>query len=174
MRLIHRFVALGLCLIVVSYSGVYAASATKSNPPATLDKPGDELALNRIKITAKAKERLGIKLVPVESQSITRYRMYSGEILLPVVDDNKVTGGAQDQQSVVGIIGLMNPFGIGAHCGVPDRCGWQGGCSVGTFEFTGELNASVPKNWLRATQEAKKPWTKRARTMSWRQLICKP
>ncbi|MCI0734154.1 MAG: membrane fusion protein MtrC [Methylococcaceae bacterium] len=98
-----------LILLLCRVSLLDAAPGTQSNPPAALDRPGDELTLNRIKLTAKARERLGIKVEPLVEQRVVRYRMYSGEMILPAATGIGASNAESEGQSVIGVVALMNP-----------------------------------------------------------------
>ncbi len=109
MKQMNRFVIMIFILFLCKTVALEAASNSKTNPPAVVDKPGDELSLNRIKLTTKAEQRLGIKTVPVVQQPVLRYRKYSGEILLPAISADNLSKQGNDSQSVQGITAIMNP-----------------------------------------------------------------
>lgn len=91
-------------------SSLGAASSGGNNPPAKVDRPGDEARLNQLKLTSKAKQRLGIVTVPVQTRDMVRYRKYSGEITLPVSIGHHDSEDRKTNQSVQAIISAMNPF----------------------------------------------------------------
>ncbi len=111
MKLIVRL-AVMLIGVLCCVSSLGAASSGVKNPPATVDQPGNESTLNQLKLTGKAKQRLGIVAVPVQRRKVVRYRKYSGEMTLPVLVANPDSDESENNQSVQAIISAMNPFEI--------------------------------------------------------------
>ncbi len=63
---------------------VVSAAGPASGPqPATVENARPEAMLATITLTAKAEQRLGIALVPVERKTVPRTRLFGGELLLP-------------------------------------------------------------------------------------------
>jgi multidrug efflux pump subunit AcrA (membrane-fusion protein) len=95
-----------LLILLCGAASLEAAPSAPANPPATLDRPGDELSLNRIRLTAKARERLGIRVEPLVERRVVQYRMYAGEIILPAAIQAET--GQSQEQSVVGVVAQMS------------------------------------------------------------------
>ena len=108
MKLMNRSILAISILFLYKTAVLEAASNSTTNPPAVVDKPGDELSLNKIKLTEKAEQRLGIETAPVVRQPVARYRKYSGEILLPAISANNLSKSGKESQSVQGISAIMN------------------------------------------------------------------
>lgn len=79
--------AAGLVLLAACGSGCNQKSAggTKAaaTPPANVPHYAKEDQLNIFELTPESEQRLGIATVPAEIRSITRMRMYGGEVTLP-------------------------------------------------------------------------------------------
>ena len=58
-------------------------SGAKSEPPAKVAQVADEAKLNTITLTAKAEQRLGIRVVPVLRQKVQRQRTLGAEAVVP-------------------------------------------------------------------------------------------
>lgn len=108
-RVISEFRAPIFLVLLCAVPLLHAAPAGPTIPPATQNEPGDELTLNRIHLTAKARERLGIKVESVVRQAVVRYRMYSGEMILPPSAGAESRGEEREGQSVVGVVAQMTP-----------------------------------------------------------------
>jgi membrane fusion protein, heavy metal efflux system len=74
-----------LALLAIAPAGCAptAKQAEAPAPPAKVDKIQQEAELNKVVLTAEAERRLGIELVPVAVQPVSRVRTYGGEIALP-------------------------------------------------------------------------------------------
>ncbi len=59
------------------------AGAKKAEAPAKVPNVPKEDKLNEFELTEKAEERLGIVTAPMEKRTMTRMRMYGGEVVLP-------------------------------------------------------------------------------------------
>lgn len=77
------------CLMLLA--AVFAAAgcnsakpeAAKATPPAKVDHPGNEQALNTLTLTPKAIERLGIETAEVREATGDRRRKVGGEVIIP-------------------------------------------------------------------------------------------
>lgn len=58
-------------------------AAAEKTPPARVARAASEDRLNRIELTPRAVERLGLRVAPVESKPVARRRSYGGEVMLP-------------------------------------------------------------------------------------------
>src|SRR5262245_21057516 len=76
--------ALPLAGLVAAYGCKPVEKKAEAHPsPAKVEKVQQESDVNKLQLTAEAKQRLGIELAPVEMKSVSRVRTYGGEIALP-------------------------------------------------------------------------------------------
>jgi len=74
---------LSICIVAAAGCQKTNNSAYKKQEPAKVAQPGDEQTLNTITLTERAKERLGIRIVEMESTDRQRKRTLGGEVVVP-------------------------------------------------------------------------------------------
>ncbi len=94
-----------LLSVLLLMTGNLPAAESTSPPPAKIEHPVKESDLTKVVLTAEAVNRLGIITTTVDKRSLTRTRLFGGEITLPALNGS----GKGNKQSVYTILPSLAP-----------------------------------------------------------------